>query len=60
MYYTGHKCSCPRGKILGSDGWTCEDFNECLHEGQRCSQHCTNVHDGYDRNTVDGEYRSID
>ncbi|GMS89022.1 hypothetical protein PENTCL1PPCAC_11197, partial [Pristionchus entomophagus] len=50
----GHKCSCPRGMVLGSDGWTCEDWDECLHEGQRCSHYCANAHDGYECSCASG------
>ncbi|GMT18603.1 hypothetical protein PFISCL1PPCAC_9900, partial [Pristionchus fissidentatus] len=57
---TGHHCSCPKGMILGSDGWTCEDFDECLHDGQRCSQYCRNVHDGYECACADGYEMSKD
>ncbi|KAL3843281.1 hypothetical protein ACJMK2_021223 [Sinanodonta woodiana] len=43
----GAKCICPRGYLLGDDGKTCEDFDECSVVGT-CSQICKNVPGSYD------------
>ncbi|EDV18660.1 uncharacterized protein TRIADDRAFT_34865, partial [Trichoplax adhaerens] len=41
-------CSCMNGYRFGSDGWTCDDINECL-ENNTCSQNAnrTNAHGSY-------------
>ena len=49
----GAQCICPPGEELGSDGYTCEDMNECDPPG-RCSQVCTNSKGSYHCSCVDG------
>lgn len=42
----GPLCLCPKGEILSSDGYTCQDLNECNPPGI-CSQSCTNLKGTY-------------
>nr|QJD20828.1 vitellogenin receptor [Liposcelis entomophila] len=37
----GAKCGCHEGYVLGADGHSCTDIDECAEE--RCSQVCTNA-----------------
>ncbi|XP_049818680.1 low-density lipoprotein receptor-related protein 2 [Aethina tumida] len=50
---TGPLCLCPPGETLSSDGYTCEDLNECDPPGT-CSQICTNTKGSYFCSCVDG------
>ncbi|XP_048506028.1 low-density lipoprotein receptor-related protein 2 isoform X2 [Athalia rosae] len=49
----GAQCTCPAGETLSSDGFNCEDLNECDPPGH-CSQICTNTKGSYHCSCVDG------
>lgn len=49
----GALCICPPGEELSSDGYTCQDLNECDPPGL-CSQNCTNTKGSYFCSCNDG------
>lgn len=49
----GAQCTCPAGEVLGSDGFDCEDLNECDPPGH-CSQVCVNTKGSYKCDCVEG------
>ncbi|XP_072942146.1 low-density lipoprotein receptor-related protein 4 [Epargyreus clarus] len=41
-------CDCPLGYLLGEDGFSCRDIDECMYEQDPvCSQTCSNSAGGY-------------
>ncbi|XP_066588132.1 low-density lipoprotein receptor-related protein 2 isoform X2 [Prorops nasuta] len=49
----GAQCTCPKGEELGSDGYTCQDIDECDPPG-RCSQICVNTKGSYHCDCLEG------
>ena len=49
-YIGGYNCSCRRGYNFAVDGWTCQDINECLKDGNNTcnvNAQCSNVPGSY-------------
>lgn len=57
LYYAvisqGALCLCPPGEVLQTDGFTCEDLDECNPPGL-CSQTCKNFKRGYECGCIGG------
>ncbi|XP_022801631.1 mucin-like protein isoform X3 [Stylophora pistillata] len=48
------QCACRRGYLLGGDGNTCKDIDECATNKDRCNHKCSNTEGSYTCSCVDG------